>query len=616
MSAKKTILHRLLELGWRYRAGCVKTIGLQFVILCVGVVGLWLTGLGIDYISWRVLPSGKSPVWPFGFAPPKSWSDFAVIALIAGSIAFIGLIRSWLSYHYSVVLVKLLQQGIVVDLRSAVYDKLQRLSFRFYDSSTTGTLINRVTGDVQSVRLFIDGVMVQGAILIFSLIVYLLYMLSINVKLTLACLATTPLMWIASVIFARKVKPAYHKDRELVDKMILDLGERAQGVHVVKGFAREPEELEVLAADNRAVMEQKRRIFTSVCLYSPGMEMLSQINLAILLAYGGYMVTQGTLQLGSGLVVFLGLLQRFSAQISSMTGVTDSIQQSLAAAGRVFEVLDAPIEIKSGAEPQRLPSPKGGVRFAGVGFDYTPGERTLEDISFEATPGQFVGVIGATGSGKSTLLSLIPRFYDATKGSVLVDGVDVRELSLEDLRRCVGMVFQDSFLFSNTIAANIAFGHPEATMDRIERAAKIAAAHDFILRLPQGYQTVIGESGMDLSGGQRQRLAIARAILLNPPILLLDDPTAAVDAGTETEIMEALDEAMKGRTTFFVTHRINAVRHADLILVLHGGKIVQRGVHDDLIRVKGRYRRTAGIQYEESTLPTPFDPSASQVFEK
>jgi len=603
ISTGKIIL-RLLALAWRYRLGCVQTIGLQLLLLGIGVSGLGLTGLGIDYIHHQVVPTSRPPHWPFGLAPPVNWPPLGALALIAGLILMLALVRALLTYSYSIAIVKLVQQGIVVDLRAQVYDKLQRLSFRFFDANTSGTLINRITGDVQSVRMFVDGAVIQGVILLISLALYLAYMLQIHALLTLVCLATVPLIAVLSAVFAWYVKPAYTRDRELVDHMILDLSETVQGVHVIKGFVREPEILAKLAADNSAVREQKHRIFWSVSLYSPAVEFLSQVNLMLLLLYGGYLVIQGNLPLGAGLIVFLGLLQRFSAQINTIAGITDSIQQSLAAARRVFEVLDAPIEVRSGPAEKPLVRPRGAVRFEHVHFSYKPGaEEALTDIDFEISPGQCVALLGTTGAGKSTLLSLIPRFYDVRRGRVSMDGIDVRELGVDDLRRHVGLVFQESFLFSNTVAANIAFGHPDATWEQIERAARIASADDFIRRLPDGYNTILGEGGVDLSGGQRQRLAIARAVLLEPPVLLLDDPTAAVDAQTEQEILEAMDNAMRGRTTFLVTHRMRVLRRADQILVMHRGRIEQRGTHEELIRLKGQYRRAARIQMEDEPRP-------------
>jgi ATP-binding cassette subfamily B protein len=324
--------------------------------------------------------------------------------------------------------------------------------------------------------------------------------------------------------------------------------------------------------------------------------MLSQISLVVLFGYGGWLYVQGRVSLGGGLVVFAGLLQQFTAQVANISTIANSVQQSLAAARRVFEVMDTQVDVQSrpGAlKPARL---TGRMVFENVTFAYHPGNPVLERVSFEAQPGQVIGIFGMTGSGKSTLLSLVPRFYDPEAGRILADGRDLRELDLDTYRRQIGIVYQESFLFSNTVSANIAFGHPHAGMEQIERAARIASAHDFITALPLGYETVLGESGVDLSGGQRQRLALARALLLEPPVLILDDPTASVDARTENEIVSALREAMAGRTAFVVSSRLSLLRRADLILVLEDGRLTQTGTHAELARRPGPYHETALLQ--------------------
>ena len=604
----KKIFGRLLKLSWAYRSGCIKGILLQMFLIGLTIAGLTLIGIGIDYLQHFIKPGGNPPAWPLGFHPPSSWGTFAILGGIAAVNILIALLRYWLSYCYSMTIVRLLQQEIVVDLRARVYEKMQQLSFRFFDSRTSSTLINRITGDVQSVRLFIDGVIIQGVTIVVSLAAYLVYMLMINVGLTMICLVTVPLMLAASVYFSKKLKLAYARDRENVDKMILDMVERVQGIHVVKGFAREAEELKLLANDNRLVRAQKQVIFRFASLFGPLIDMLTQFNIIILLAYGGYLVIANQLALGAGLIVFLGLLQRFSGQVNTLAGILDNLQQSAAAAQRVFEILDAPIEILSPPQAVKIRKASGGVAFKGVSFEYEPGERVIDNVDFEVPPGRLVGILGTTGSGKSTLLSLIPRFYDVKMGAVLLDGRDVRKYDLDDLRRQVGVVFQESFLFSNTVAVNIAFGHPGATREAVVNAARIASAHDFIAALPQGYDTVIGEAGCDLSGGQKQRLAIARAVLLEPPILLLDDPTAAVDAETEKEIFEGIASAMRNRTTFMVTHRISVLKRADLILVMHRGRIIQQGAHAELLKAKGHYRRAASLQLDDEPPPVEAGP--------
>ena len=290
------------------------------------------------------------------------------------------------------------------------------------------------------------------------------------------------------------------------------------------------------------------------------------------------------------------MLEQFSGQVNNVATIVNSVQQSLIGARRVFEILDAPVEVESPPDALRLNKLVGAVTFENVSFTYGGAEAVVRDIDLEVKPGQCVAILGATGAGKSVLMSLIPRFFDPTAGRVVIDGQDVRRLNLDDVRRNIGLVFQESFLFSNTVAANIAFGHPDATREQIEKAAKIAAAHDFITDLPKGYDTVLGESGNSLSGGQRQRLAIARAVLLEPAILLLDDPTAAIDSETEHEIFEALDRAIAGRTTFIVAHRLSTLRRADFIIVMEDGRIVQRGTHEELMRLPGPYLRVANLQ--------------------
>lgn len=588
----------MLGLAWRYRLGCLQILGLQVLLLCLTVAGLTLMGLAIDVLRHAVDPASPQPQFPFGWQPPTSWTPLRLAIAAACGMLGVGLVRIAVSYTLAVTVARVVQMQIVVGLRAEVYDKLQRLGFRFFDKHTTGSIINRVTGDVQSVRLFVDGVVVPILLVFLTLSLYLVYMLRLHAGLTLACTATMPIMWWLSVRFSRRVRPAYERNRELVDKMVLTLTENIRGVHVVKGFGREPEEKQKFFTDSDAVRRQQHWIFNRVSHFTPSVEMLSAVNMAILLGYGGWLVIQGQLALGTGLIVFSGLLQQFTQQVTRVTGIVNSVQQSLTGAARVFEILDAPLEIQSPAEPVRCERLRGEIVLENVTFGYTPDKPALRDVSLHIKPGQCVAFVGATGSGKTTLLSLIPRFYDPTAGRVKIDGVDIRRYDLDDLRRNVGVVFQESFLFSDTIAANIAFGRPEAARAQIERAAQIAAADDFIRERPEGYDAPVREAGSNLSGGQRQRLAIARAVLLEPPILLMDDPTASVDPRTEHEILEAMDRAMVGRTTLVVAHRLSMLRRADLVVVVQDGQIVDQGTHAELMRRAGPYRRAALIQAE------------------
>lgn len=591
-------MRRMLGLAWRYRLGCVKILTLQLVQLALSVAALTFLGVAIDVIRHAAVAGSPAPQFPGGWTPPASWTPWEIVAAMAGGVLFVGIVRAIVSYVLAVVSARVVFQQIVVALRATVYDKLQRLGFRFFDKHTTGSIINRVTGDVQSVRLFIDGVVIPLLLVVLSIALYLAYMLQLHVGLTLACLATAPIMWALAVRFSRKVRPAYERNRELVDRMVLTLTENIRGVPVVKGFGREPEEIAKFARDSGAVRKQQQWIFRRVSIFTPSIEMLSALNQAILLGYGGWLVIQGQLPLGSGLIVFSGLLTQFSAQVTRVTTIVNSVQQSLTGARRVFEILDAPLEVTSPVDAVTPSRMRGEVVLENVSFAYGNDRPVISDVSLHAKPGQCVALVGATGSGKTTLLSLIPRFYDPTFGRVKIDGIDVRRYDVDALRRNVGVVFQESFLFMDTIAANIAFGRPDATREQIERAAKIASADEFITQMADGYDSILREAGSNLSGGQRQRLAIARAVLLEPPILLLDDPTAAVDPHTEHEILEAMDGAMAGRTTIVVAHRLSMLRRADLIIVLDDGRIVDQGTHDELMRRAGPYRRAARIQAE------------------
>ncbi len=592
-----SLIRRMLGLAWVYRWGCIKVLLLQIGVLSFGLMGLGLFGLGVDVIQFHLNPKAKVPAYPFGLQPPPEMPILQVVFSLALATLVLALLRAGLTYRYALAANYLVQGEIVVDLRAQVYAKLQRISFRFFDTNETGSIINRVTGDVQSVRLFVDGVILQTVVLVLSVGVYLFYMLHINVKLTLACLATTPLLVISTWLYMKRIKPATLKTRQLSDVLVRTLSENIQGIQVVKGFARENEEIAKFAEANANLRQQQNWSFWLSSVFSPITSFIPQFNLVVLLCYGGYLLTHDpTFTLGQGIIVFAGLLRQFEGQVSTIATIANSAQQSLTGAQRVFEILDTPVEIKTKPNPIRITQAKGTVRFEKVTFGYRAEDPVLREVDFEVPAGTSIAITGATGSGKSTLLSLISRFYDPDQGRILLDGVDLRDLDVDELRRSIGLVFQESFLFSNTVAANIAFGYPRATMQQIERAARIASAHDFIMQLPEGYDTILGERGSGLSGGQRQRLAIARAILLDPPILLLDDPTAAIDPETEHEIHEAMQSAMQNRTSFVVAHRLSTLRRADRVIVLEQGRIVESGTPDELAENCGLYSEAATIQ--------------------
>jgi ATP-binding cassette subfamily B protein len=594
------VLSRLIGLTWRYRRRCALVLVLQVILLALGMAGLAFAGMAIDVIRSEIESHTAPPKWPFGIHLPASLHGWPLLEWLVGTIVVLAFLRSILNYFYGSQVGRLVQGEVVVHLRSELYAKMQRMDFRFFDSNASSSIINRVAGDVQSVRLFLDGVIIPSAIMVLSLGVYLSYMLSIHWPLALACLAPMPLIWILSSLFSRIVHPQYLRNRQLFDDLVLWLSECIRGISVVKAFAFEDGAMARFAEKNTAFREQQQGIFRTVSLFTPAIGGITHLSMIILFGYGGWLVMHNQISLGAGLIVFFGLLQQFAGQVTNIGGILNSAQQSLAAAGRVFEIIDAKPGIENTFGAIILDHPHGDIVFDNVSFSYThAGAPALQEISFTAPAGQCIGLLGATGSGKSTLLSLVPRFYDPLAGCVKVDGCDVRSLQIESLRAVTGMVFQESFLFAASIADNIAFGRSDASRADIERAAQLAAADEFIRSLPEGYDTRLKEGGASLSGGQRQRLALARALLHNPRILLLDDPTAAVDARTEREILEGLERAVVGRTSLIATHRIAALRHAHRVLVLENGRIVQQGRPDDLAKIPGYYRTLAAMQGEE-----------------
>ena len=587
---------RLLALAWRFRRDCLLSLVMSVALLLLGLLGLQLLGLVVDVIRHALDSTQRAPAYPFGWIPPSTWAPLQIITGLSLAIIVQAVLRAILTYQYNMVTARLTQGKIVPDLRDRIYARLQRLSFRFFEVHGSSSIFNRVTGDVQNTRLFVDGVLLQGVNMVLTLVAYLIFMWRIHASLTLACLSVTLGLWWVTHYYSARLRPGYLRNRELYDGLVELCSESVRGMQTIKGFAAEPHQVRRFEEANDEVSRQQQRIFHDLSVFIPATQLLSQLSLVILFAYGGWLYVQGRIPLGGGLVVFAGLLQQFNGQVANITTIANSVQQSFTAARRVFEVLDTSSEVQDKPRaivPARL---KGGIVFERITFGYVAEAPVLRELSFEAAPGRIVGIFGMTGAGKSSLLSLIPRFYDPQQGRILADGLDLRDLDLDAYRRQIGIVYQESFLFSNTVAANIAFGNPRATQDQIEHAARIASAHEFISELPHGYLTVLGESGVDLSGGQRQRLALARALLLEPPVLILDDPTASVDSKTEHEIVSALRHAMAGRTTFIASNRLSLLRRADVILVLEKGRLIEAGRHGELVRTPGPYRETALLQ--------------------
>lgn len=487
----------------------------------------------------------------------------------------------------------------VYRLRNALYEKLQFQPFRYYDNAKTGDLMSRLTADVEGFRFFLSFGFTEAFRFILILGISFSVMFYYSVSLTLMTMLMLPFLAVSVYKFDKVVHPAFRGIRRSFGKLNTNVQENISGINTVKSLSREEFQTTKFTVSNDDYRDQQINTANIWAKYFPLMELIGNSGIIILLAYGGYLVINDSLKPGE-LVAFYSLLGYILMPIINLGFTINLFSQSKASGERLLEILEADNEISDKENAVEIERLHGDVEFQDVTLQYFGDEKSaIKNINFKAEPGKVIGLIGSTGSGKTTITQLMTRFYEPVAGKVLIDGKSVDEYSIQSLRSNIGIVLQESFLFSSTIKANIAYGRPQATMDEIITAAKRAQAHDFIMELPEGYDTMLGERGLGLSGGQKQRIAIARAICLNPSILILDDATSAVDMDTEFKIQEGLREVMKGRTTFIIAHRISSLKHADEILVLENGRIVERGVHSDLLANGGPYERIYNIQYKD-----------------
>ena len=482
------------------------------------------------------------------------------------------------------------------DLRNRMYDHIQYLPFTYHDHAQSGQLISRCIEDVRSIERFAGGAVTDLIRFVLLALGIITIMIMDNARLAVIALLPIIPLTLMTASFGTKIGKLFFDVDNAVGDVSNRLQENVVGVQVVRAFAREPHETQRFETANKQVFQTWVYVIDEWSKIMPTTNWLTTVSVILILWFGGQMVMDGTLTIGA-IVAFNAYILMLAEPAQQLTGLVNAGGEAAAGAQRVFEVLDTKPAIESPANASRLESLRGEVEFRSVALKYQD-ERThsLSDIDLRVEPNQLVALIGPTGSGKTSLVNLIPRFYDVTEGSVLVDGKDVRDVDLVALRKQVGIVLQTSLLFSDTIKANIAYGRPEAGMDEVMAAARAAQAHEFIEGFTNGYDTIVGERGVTLSGGQRQRVAIARALLMNPRILILDDSTSSVDTQTEKLIQSALDTLMEGRTTFVIAHRLSTVRRADLILVMEDGRIVERGTHDELLRRGGLYKEIHDLQ--------------------
>ncbi len=522
-----------------------------------------------------------------------------ILIMVAGLVG-VALVRGLFTFLQG-YLAERASQGVAYDLRNALFERIGRLSFSYYDRVQTGQLVTRLTNDVEQIRTFTGSGVVQlgnAAVMLVGTTFLLLYL---DWQLALVALAIIPPIVFVLVRFVQKIRPLFGEVQQTLGRLNTVLQEDLSGVRVIRAFAREDYEVGRYREVNEELLNKNLQTVRIFAGNFPIIFLLSNLGTLGIILFGGLQVIGGSLSIGE-LVAFNAYLGFLLQPILTIGFLSASISRAGASSLRVFEVLDAPIEVQDKPDAVQLPPIHCRVEFEEVGFRYPGSEReVLRDVSFCIEPGQTVAILGTTGSGKSTLVNLIPRFYDVTEGRVKLDGHDVRDVTLSSLRAQIGIVLQETRLFSGSVRDNIAFGKPDATDEEVERASRDAQADKFVRELPEGYATVIGERGLGLSGGQRQRIAIARALLVDPRLLILDDSTSAVDAETEAAIQETLDRLMReeSRTVFVIAQRVSTVRDADLILVLDEGKIAARGTHDELTRDSELYNEILGSQLIE-----------------
>jgi ABC-type multidrug transport system fused ATPase/permease subunit len=563
-----TTLRRLL--------GFLRPYRWQVTVTAIAAVGLMACSLTLPYLTGRVIDDVLEAGDRGALAP-------LVLAVVAVTLVRVGLavVRRLLSGRISL--------GVEYDLRQAMFANLERQSFSYFDRTSVGQLMSRATSDLQTVRFFLGYGLVFFFMHLCTVLLATAILLVLDWPLALLSLAVGPVLVVVAARYSRRSHPVLVDVQQKLAEVTQMAEESVTGIRVVKAFGREPEQGTRFTASAHRAFDRSMDANRLQAFYQPLMGALPTVGLAVVLAVGGLQTIAGRLTLGEFVAFFLYL--NMLVWPFRMVGVlVGTAQRAVAGGKRIFEVLDAEPELTDAPVARPLPAGGGAVRFEGASFGYGPERAVLTGIDLDVPAGRTVALIGPTGSGKSTLAALIPRYYDVTAGRVLLDGVDVRNLRLDELRRAVGVVAQEPFLFSASVRENIAYGAPGATEEQVRAAARMAQAEAFIEALPEGFETIVGERGYTLSGGQRQRVAIARAVLTDPRVLVLDEATASVDASTEREIQGALRAVMAGRTTFVIAHRLSTVAVADELVVLEEGRVVARGTHEDLYATSDVYR--------------------------
>lgn len=594
MTKKKIRITGLLRPHWL-------TLSLAFV----AVIGLALTDLlepwPLKIVFDYVFGSKPMPGWLTG---PVSWLGTGKVAALNFAVLGVLLIAVFhaISSYFEKYLTTSVGQWVVHDLRRVLYSHIQRLSLSFHDQKRTGDLISRVTSDIDAVQSLISTVLLGMLVNVLTLVGMIGVMFYLNWKFTLIALMVAPGLFLVVYYFTHRIKKASRAVRKREGEVVNILEEVLSSIRVVKAFAREDYEQERFEKESLKTVEASLAARSVKAKLPPMVEIIVACGTCLVLWYGARLVLTGVLTPGE-LLVFLLYLGKMYKPMRELSKMTDTISKAQVGWERVREVLENEMQVSDLPNARRAPRFKGEIEFDHVSFSYTKEQAVIDDISLKIKPGQLAALVGPTGAGKTTIVSLLPRFYDLTSGEIRIDGTDIKQFKSRSLRQQMSFVLQETLLFRATVAENIAYGKPEATREEIIRAAKQANAHEFIEKMTDGYDTMVGEHGVTLSGGQRQRITIARAIIRDAPILILDEPSAGLDAASEKLVFDALENLMEGRTSIVIAHRLATVRRADVIFVIDGGRVVEQGTHDELLAKSGLYSKLYELQFNENNSP-------------
>ncbi len=587
-----------------------KALALAFIAVLGETLSDVLEPWPIKVVIDNILQSKKLPDWLAGFVSHTFGHEklpilnFAVVAVVA--IAVVGATSSYVEKY----LTTSVSQWVTHDLRRTLYNHIQRLSLSEHDKAQTGDLITRVTSDISAIQDFINSALLGMLVNSLTLVGMIGVMLYINWRFTLIALSIAPALFVVVYTFTRRIKQASRAVRKKESELVSVVQEVLTSVRVVKAFAREDFEVSRFESQSLENVETALRARSIKAKLSPIVEVLIAIGTCLVLGYGARLALRGELSAGI-LIVFLLYLGRMYKPMRELSKMSDAVSKAMVGFERIQEVLQVEARVRDLPRARRAPRFKGKIEFEHVTFAYDEKTPVLNDITFKIEAGKVAAIVGPSGAGKSTIISLIPRFYDPQSGRIKIGGVDIREYKLKSLREQISFVLQDTLLFHASIWDNIAYGKPDAEPQKVVRAAKLANAHEFIEKMPEGYATMVGERGMTLSGGQRQRIAIARAIIRDTPILVLDEPTSGLDSSSEQAVIEALDRLMEGRTSIVVAHHLSSIRHADVIFVIKDSELVEQGSHEELLAAGGVYSDLYRTQTCESAGELKEQPTAS-----